>query len=225
VDRQQSLGVVLIEPLHVVRMGLRLLISDEAGLEIEGEAGTSDEGLRVLRSLQRRTDVLVLVGLGLDGEHDAFWMIRSVREQFPSMWIVACGANGDGSTVSRALFFGADGFVDKATDPAEFLQALRDVAQGTVVLAGLPLNSFGDVVDELDRQRLVEPVLTEREREVISVAAQGLTARQIGDRLGVRERTVTTHLGRIYRKLGCSTRMSAVSAAQRSGLLSLAVAE
>ena len=70
-----------------------------------------------------------------------------------------------------------------------------------------------------------DALLTHREREIITVAAQGLTAREIGTQLGVRERTVTTHLGNIYRKLGCRSRLSAVSVAQRSGLLTLARVE
>jgi ATP/maltotriose-dependent transcriptional regulator MalT len=65
-------------------------------------------------------------------------------------------------------------------------------------------------------------VVTEREREVLALAAQGFTARQIGNRLGVTERTVTTHLDHIYRKLGVSGRIAAISAGQQLGLLAAA---
>jgi DNA-binding CsgD family transcriptional regulator len=68
-------------------------------------------------------------------------------------------------------------------------------------------------------------MLTERERQVLMVAAEGLTARQIADRLGVRERTVTTHLGRIYGKLGVGTRLGAVRAAASSGLVTVGATE
>lgn len=63
--------------------------------------------------------------------------------------------------------------------------------------------------------------LTERELEVLSVAAEGLTARQIAERLGVRERTVTTHLARIYRKLGVRSRLAAIRVAAASGLVTV----
>ena len=66
-----------------------------------------------------------------------------------------------------------------------------------------------------------QPGLSESEREVLKVAAEGLTARQIGTRLGVRERTVTTHLARIYGKLGVGSRMAAIRQASRSGLVSV----
>jgi len=218
----QSLGVILIEPFHVIRTGLRLLLSTEPDMEILGEAGQADEAMELMRRLRRRNRVVVLVGLGLEGEHDAFWLIRSIRTMFPTMAILASGMNADGMTVSRALFMGADGFVDKGTLASEFVLSIREAAAGRVVLTGVPLDSFGVVVDGLHRQGMAETILTDRELEVISVAAQGLTAREIGTRLGVRERTVTTHLGRIYKKLGCRTRVSAVAVAQRSGLLTLA---
>ena len=66
---------------------------------------------------------------------------------------------------------------------------------------------------------------TQRELEVLRVATEGLTARQIGHRLGVRERTVTTHLAHIYRKLGTGSRVAAITAAARSGLVSVGPAE
>ncbi|MGZ8585795.1 MAG: response regulator transcription factor, partial [Actinomycetota bacterium] len=73
----------------------------------------------------------------------------------------------------------------------------------------------------LEQRHEIETRLTEREREILSVAAEGLTAREIGTRLGVRERTVTTHLGHIYGKLGVGTRVGAIRVAAQSGLVSV----
>lgn len=221
----RPLGVVLVEPLHVVRAGLHMVISSEADMEVVVEAANADEAFAAMRLLKRRRNVLVLVSLGIEGPHDSFWLIRSVRDAFPSMCILACGANPDGITVSRALFTGADGFLDKGVTAIEFLSSMRDVARGQAVLGGVPIDAFGEVAEGLSRHQETESVLTEREREIITVAARGFTAREIGTRLGVRERTVTTHLANIYRKLGCNSRVSAVTVAQRSGLLTLASLE
>jgi DNA-binding NarL/FixJ family response regulator len=125
--------------------------------------------------------------------------------------------------ISRALFLGADGYVDKNVDPVEFLQTLRQAADGEMVLAGPPNEWVGAIADGLEHRREIETRLTEREREVLSVAAEGLTAREIAIRLGVRERTVTTHLGRIYAKLGVGTRVAAIRVAAQSGLVSVGV--
>jgi DNA-binding NarL/FixJ family response regulator len=220
-DREQPLSVILIEPYDIVRTGLRLVLSGEPDIEVVGEAGQADEALVVLRHLQRRKNVVAVVGLALEGEHDAYWLIRSIRDMFPTMVILASGANANGITVSRALFMGADGFVDKSVSTGDFVASIRQAAVGQVVLTGVPIHSFGDVVDGLHQQVSVDPVLTEREREVITVAAQGLTAREMARHLGVRERTVTTHLAHIYKKLGCRTRVSALAAAQQSGLIAV----
>jgi DNA-binding NarL/FixJ family response regulator len=219
-SRLRRLGVVLVDPLPVVRAGLGLLIDDRPDMEVLTEAGTSEEALAALSRI-RRSRVVVLIGLGLEGEHDSYWLIRTVRERYPSFAVLGCGAKADPVAISRALFVGADGFVDKNVDPVEFLQSLRQATDGEMVLAGPPAEWVGPIAEGLDRRRDVETRLTEREREVLEIAAEGLTARQIGARLGVRERTVTTHLGRIYNKLGVGTRVAAIRAAAVSGLVSV----
>ena len=223
-SRQRRLGVVLVDPLPVVRAGLALLIDERPDMEVLAEAGTVAETLEALMKLRRRSAV-VLVGLGTEGEHDAFWLIRTIRERFPSFAVLGCGAKADPVAISRALFVGADGFVDKNTDPVEFLEALRSAAKGEMVLAGPPSEWVGAIADGLDRRRELQRKLTDRECEVLTVAAEGLTAREIADRLGVRERTVTTHLGRIYGKLGVGSRVAAVRAAAVSGLVSVGTLE
>ena len=223
-SRQRRLGVVLVDPLPVVRAGLALLIDERPDMEVLAEAGTVAETLEALMKLRRRSAV-VLVGLGTEGEHDAFWLIRTIRERFPSFAVLGCGAKADPVAISRALFVGADGFVDKNTDPVEFLEALRSAAKGEMVLAGPPSEWVGAIADGLDRRRELQRKLTERECEVLTVAAEGLTAREIAERLGVRERTVTTHLGRIYGKLGVGSRVAAVRAAAVSGLVSVGTFE
>jgi DNA-binding NarL/FixJ family response regulator len=215
----RRLGVVVVDPLPVVRAGLSMLIEDRPDLEVLAEAGTADEGLEAIQRL-RRSRVVVLVGLGLGGDHDAYWLIRAVRERFPAHAILGCGANSDPTDISRALFVGADGFVDKNIDPIEFLQSLRRAADHEMVLSGPSSGSVGRIAEGIDRRRDVELKLTLREREVLVVAAEGLTAREIASRLGVRERTVTTHLARIYGKLGVGTRLAAIRLATQSGLVS-----
>lgn len=218
------MGVVLVDPLPVVRAGLGSLIADRSDLEVLAEAGTAEEALEAIGRL-RRMKVVVLVGLSLDGEKDAYWLIRTLRERFPALAVLACGARAEAMSISRALFMGADGFVDKNVDPVEFLESVRDALEGEMVLAGPPSEWVGAIAEGLERRHEIETRLTEREREVLTVAAEGLTAREIATRLGVRERTVTTHLGRIYGKLGVGSRVAAIRAAAGSGLVSVGAPE
>lgn len=214
-----KIGVVVVDPLPVVRAGLTLLIDGRPDMEVLGEAGTAQEALDAT-GLLRRSRVVVVVGLGLKGEHDSFWLIRNLRDRFPMHAVLACGANADHGLISRALFVGADGFVDKGIDPVEFLQAIRRASDKEMVLASAKKVGVVRIVDGIERRRELDVRLTQREREVLAVAAEGLTARQMAARLGVRERTITTHLARIYGKLGVGNRLSAIRLATRSGLVS-----
>ncbi|HEX6844338.1 MAG TPA: response regulator transcription factor [Actinomycetota bacterium] len=215
-----TLGVVVIDPLPVIRAGLSLLIDADPDLGVLAAAGDAGEALDSLARL-RRSKVLVLVGLGLQGHHDAVWLIREIRERFPGHTVLAMGANADATAVSRALFVGADGFVDKNVEPVAFVEALRRAGQNEMVLEGPAPSDVGEIAGGIERRRDIDARLTAREREVLAIAAEGLTAREIAVRLGVRERTITTHLARIYGKLGVSNRLAAIRSATRSGLVSV----
>jgi DNA-binding NarL/FixJ family response regulator len=216
-----AVSVVLVDALQVVRAGLSLLIAAEPDMGVLGEAGTADSAMSILKKLRSRSGALALVGLNLSGDHDSFWLIRAVRDTYPSMPILACGASADAITISRCLFYGADGFLDKSGPPKAFLDGLRRAANGEVVLEGVAPGSVREVAQGVERHRASASLLTQRERQVLTAAAEGLTARQIGSRLGVRERTVTTHLAHIYKKLGAAGRVGALATASRSGLVSL----
>jgi DNA-binding NarL/FixJ family response regulator len=207
--------------MHVVRAALCLLIDGEPGMSVVDDTGDADEGLSLIRNRKRKERLVAVVSIGLAGDHDAFWLIRRIREEFPTVSVLACGANSDEMDVSRALFVGADGFVDKDADPAELVAGIRAAATGEMVLAGIPASWVGEIAAGIDRSLESTLVLTSREREVLTLLAEGLTARQMGARLGIRERTVTTHLSRIYRKLRADGRVSALNAAARAGLVSI----
>ncbi len=213
-------GVVVVEPLAVVRAGIGLLVDRELDLEVLATVGDAQDALdAVARS--RRTRIIAWIGLDLRGDSDATWLIREIRDRHPTHAILAVGSDADAAGISRALFHGADGFVDKEVEPEAFIEAIRQVRERETVLVGPPPIAIGLIAERIERRRDLDAQLTPREREVLAVAAEGLTAKQIAVRLGVRERTVTTHLGRIYGKLGVGGRMAAVQVAARSGLVDL----
>ena len=188
--------VLIVEPLGVVRAGLALLIESDPDMTVLDEASTGDEALGAVRRVRRRSDLLVLVSLGLTGRHDGLWLIRAIRELAPTVPVVATGGPPDGSLVSKAMFVGADGFVHHNVEPDRFLDALRRLKVGEVVLEGLPRDWFGAIADELTSDRPAPLPLTERESEVLHA---------------------TTHLTRIYRKLGASGRVAAIAATASPG--------
>lgn len=220
----RRLGVVVVDPFPVVRAGLASTIEASPGLEVLAQASSAEEAIAVVGGV-RRTRVVVLVAMGLAGDKDSYWLIRALRERFPGYAILGLGANADPHVVSRALFVGADGFVDKNIELDEFLAAIKSAGNEEMVIAGPAAASVGKIAEGIERRRSVGLRLTRREREVLAVAAEGLTAREIAERLGVRERTVTTHLARIYGKLGVGNRLAALRMAARSGLVSIGPAE
>ena len=220
----RRMGVVIVDPFPVVRAGLASTIEGSPGLEVLAQASSADEAIVVVANV-RRSRVVVLVAMGLAGDKDSYWLIRTLRERFPGHAILGLGANADPHVVSRALFVGADGFVDKNIELDEFLAAIRSAGNEEMVIAGPAAASVGQIAEGIERRRSVGLRLTKREREVLSVAAEGLTAREIAERLGVRERTVTTHLARIYGKLGVGNRLAALRLAARSGLVSIGPTE
>lgn len=210
--------VVVVEPFAVVRAGLVRTIEASPNLEVAASAASAEEAIGLVDRLHGGR-LVILVAMGLPGEQDAYWLIRALRDRFPNHVILGLGANADPNSVSRALFTGADGFVDKNVEEDEFLAAIKDSGEDHIVIAGPAADSIGTIAEGIERRRAPTFRLTPREREVLVIASEGLTAREIADRLGVRERTVTTHLARIYGKLGVGNRLAALRLAARSGLV------
>jgi two-component system nitrate/nitrite response regulator NarL len=224
--------VVLVEPLRLVRAGLACLLSNQRDVRLLGEAGTAEEAMKVIATLRRRTRVVALVSLGLTGDTDTAWLIRRIRDGYPSIRVLSYHDNGRWPTISSALLEGADGYVDKNVEARILFESIRRTAAGEVVLEGLPADwlrgaegNGGPVLIDLNSNGHGngEPAITSREQDVLLLAAEGLTARQIASRLGLRERTVTTHLEHIYRKLGVSSRVAAVTKGAQLGLVQVAL--
>jgi DNA-binding NarL/FixJ family response regulator len=210
-------AVIVVDPLPVVRAGLSMLLASRPGFEVVAGVGTAADALAALEGVP---SACVLVGLGLEGPHDAYWLMAAIRDGNPNATVVAIGSRSDTTTISRALLSGAGAFIDKTVEPDEFLDSMDLAVTGEMVLAGPPSEWVGAIAGALDQRDRSDGPLTFRERQVLSVASEGLTSREIADRLGVRERTVTTHLSRIYAKLGVRSRVAALRAAAGSGLLS-----
>jgi DNA-binding NarL/FixJ family response regulator len=135
---------------------------------------------------------------------DGIEATRRVLEVVPGVRIVVLTSFSDRSRVSEALAAGAVGYQLKDAEPAELLGAIRAAAAGHVPLdpriAGVLLPAVGERPEES---------MSPRELEVLRLVAEGLANKQIGRRLGISERTVKAHLGRVFRELGVTDRTSA----------------
>ncbi|MFF4617091.1 response regulator [Nonomuraea jabiensis] len=199
------LRVMIVDDHPVVREGLRGMLLAEPDLEVVGEAGSGDEAVVVVPRL--RPDV-ILMDLRMPGGDG----VSAIERLGPGHRVIVLTTYEDEGEILRAVSAGAAGYLLKDVSRADLASAVRAAAGGRTVLSP-------SVAARLAGRRPAVPVLSEREREVLELVAQGLTNGEIGRRLFIGEATVKTYLLRVFGKLGVSDRTSAVLAALDLGLV------
>ncbi len=204
-----SVSVVLVDDHPVVRAGLRALLETAGEFAVVGEAGSTEEALEVVRRIAPDV-VLMDLQLGADDGAEATRRIIGLGIATRVLVLTTYDTEGD---ILRAIEAGASGYLLKDAEPEQLADAIRRTAAGDTVLA--------PVVASRLMRRLQRPTteLTSRELEVLQLAAEGLTNRQIAQRLFVSEATVKSHLVHVFGKLGVDNRTGAVSRARTTGLI------
>ena len=203
--------VLLADDHAVVRQGLRAILGAEPDLRLAGEAADGQEAVRLAERLEPDVLVLDLMLPGLSG----FEVARLVHKRVPRTRVVILTMHTDPAYAAEALRAGATGYVAKDAAAADLIAAVRAAAKGERYLSPpLPEAALegGTPADPYD-------ALTPREREVLQLTAEGLTAGAIAAKLHISTRTVETHRAHIQQKLGRSTRAELVRYALDRGLI------
>ncbi|MFJ4343491.1 response regulator [Streptomyces sp. NPDC088915] len=207
--------VFLVDDHEVVRRGLRDLIDDEPDLEVVGEAATAEQALA--RGPALRPDVAVLDVRLPDG--DGIAVCRELRSAMPGLACLMLTSFDDEDALIDAVMAGAAGYVLKQIKGSDLVSAVRTVAAGQSMLdpatTARLMRSLRDpeAAKHPEDERLT--ALSERERAVLELIGEGLTNRQIAQRLYLSEKTVKNHISRLLGKLGVERRVqAAVIAAQ-----------
>jgi DNA-binding NarL/FixJ family response regulator len=216
----RGIRVLIAEGQALVRAAFRVLLESQYGITIAGEATSGDEAVALARTT--RPDV-VLVDAHLPGL-GAVETTRQISLLPQPRVVILASVDGDrDETVFAALRAGASGFLVKDSEPAELVEAVRVVARGDAALSPsvtrrLILKLASETqVGHASPDGLEE--LTAREREVMALAARGLSNDELADRLAVRPTTAKTHINRAMMKLRARDRAQLVAFAYESGLV------
>jgi DNA-binding NarL/FixJ family response regulator len=212
--------VVLADDQALVRAGFRALLDAEDDIEVVGEAGDGEEAVRLAAE---RTPDVVLMDIRMPGVDGLSATRRIAADELSAgVRVVILTTFGLDEYVFEAIRSGASGFLVKDTEPEELVQAVRVVAGGEALLSpSVTRQLIAEFAARAKEPRSADSLeeLTDREREVVALVAEGFSNHEIADRLVVSPATAKTHVSRAMGKLRARDRAQLVVIAYESGLV------
>ena len=209
-DRGQ-ITVFLLDDHEIVRRGVRDLLEAEPDITVIGEAGTAESALARIPAL--KPDVAVLDVRLPDG--DGVTVCREIRSKMPEVACLMLTSFGDDEALFDAIMAGASGYVLKQIRGTDLVGAVRTIASGRSLLdPEAPSRVMRRMREQAQRS---DPLagLTEQERRILELIGEGLTNRQIGERMFLAEKTVKNYVSALFAKLGMERRAQAAAYAAR----------
>jgi DNA-binding NarL/FixJ family response regulator len=218
-----TIRVVLVDDQALVRTGFRMILAEADDIEVVGEAGDGDEAAQVAGAVQPDVVLMDIRMPGADGIA-ATRRIRAAAGDAAAPRVLILTTFDLDEYVFAGLRAGASGFLLKDALAADLLSAVRVVASGEAVVAPTVTRRLierfvGEAPAQARPSMDVFDILTEREREVLTLIARGLANAEIAGRLYLSEGTVKTHVSRVLAKLGLRDRIQAVILAYEAGLV------
>ncbi len=216
--RADRIRVLLVDDHAVLRLGLRTLLAADPGMEVVGEAGDGEEALALCERLRPHVVVMDLVMEGMDG----VTATRALAQRRPESRVLVLTMHEEEDYLIPLLEAGAAGYIVKEAASADLLEAVRAVAAGRTFVRPAAARVLAEGWARRSAQgetRARYEALSERERDVFGLMAQGYSSSQIGERLFISAKTVDTYRRRINEKLGVSERAEYIRLALDLGLL------
>ena len=216
---KEAIQIVIAEDHALVREGTRQILENHPGLEVVGEAEDGEEAVALVSRLKPNVVLMDIAMPKLNGIEAT----RLIKKDSPATSVLILTAYDDDQYIFALLDAGAAGYLLKSVRGDELAQAVRAVAEGESVLHPAIAAKVFKRYTESGKSATPEEVepLTEREFEVLAMAAKGLSNKMIARELHLSDRTVQVHLSNIFGKLGVASRTEAVITALRRGLLRL----
>jgi len=206
--------VLLADDHAIVRAGIRQFLTQARDIEIVAEAG---DGETAKTLIQEHTPDVAVLDMQMPGA-TGIEVTRWVKTNLPHVGVLILTAYDDVPYVTAVLQAGANGYMLKTAPPEEIIQAVRDVHEGRSALDAAIARKV--TLQVFQKEELPLEVLTDREMEVLALAAKGFTNKTIGLQLGISDRTVQGHLAHIFSKFQANSRTEAVMRAVSLGLIS-----
>ncbi len=208
--------VLLVDDHRLVRRGFRLLLEQDAELEVVGEAGDGEAALALIRSTKPE---VVIMDIHLPGT-GGIEVSRLALQEFPTLKIVVLSADADTQLVNEALRAGVSGYVLKESAPEELPRAIAAVRADRLYfspeVASMALLDYRRSLTEEGNRR---PQLSPQEREVLRLLATGLRTKEIATEMTISVKTAETYRRRLSQKLGCQSVAELTRYAIREGLV------
>ncbi len=208
---QKQIGVFLLDDHEVVRRGVRDLLEAEQDITVVGEAGTAASALARIPAL--KPDVAVLDVRLPDG--DGVSVCREIRSKMPEVACLMLTSFGDDEALFDAIMAGAAGYVLKQIRGTDLVGAVRTIASGRSLLDPEAASRVMRRMREQAQRSDPLAGLTDQERRILELIGEGLTNRQIGERLFLAEKTVKNYVSALFAKLGMERRAQAAAYAAR----------
>lgn len=215
-----AVKLVLADDHAMLRQGLRRLLESDDGFTVVGEAGDGLEAVQLVE--QKRPDVLIvdLMMPALNGLE----VTRQLAARAPATRIIILSMHQDDEYVLQALRSGAMGYVLKESTPTELAQAIHEVMQGERYLSRKLNNNLIRLMVQQSQEKTplgAYEQLSDREREVLQLVAEGLSSAEIAVRLSISRRTVETHRASLMHKMDFASTADVVRFAIKRGIISL----
>ena len=201
--------VLIVDDSPIIRLGLRSALEDYADIVIAGEAGSAAEGVAAVG--KHKPDV-VLLDLHLP-DKSGLQACRELLKVRPGTQVLILTSSSNERNVQEAMSAGARGYLLKENDGATLAAALRTVAGGSSVLDPSLAGQVLNLVRDRNRLTAAEKLnqLSHQERRVVAFLAEGMTNKQIGEQLGLTEKTIKNYLATIFTKLNIERRTQAAA--------------
>ncbi len=215
-ENREKIGILLAEDHVIVREGTRELLQREADMEVVGEAGDGEEAVELTRRLKPNVVVMDIAMPKLNGIEAT----RQIKRTHPATVVLILTAYDNDQYIAALLDAGAAGYLLKNVRGDELIDAIRAVFAGESILqpsiARRVIEQLRPTTLQLEEALTISP-LSERETEVLKLAAKGVSNRDISQRLYLSNRTVQSHLSNIFKKLVVASRTEAILYGLRRG--------